>query len=348
MSQLPIISEGGYPGRAPSQASAPELLRPPLLDKQGRTISYLRLSVTDRCNFRCTYCSPAVWGGSSELLTRQEIARLVGIFARMGVSRVRLTGGEPLYRKDLTEIAAAIGATPGIRQVALTTNGYFLARAAAGLREAGVTQLNVSVDSLDPATFGRLSGGGSLDEVLRGVEAAVASGFPAIKLNTVVVRGVNEHEVVPLARWAWARGIVPRYIECMPFRDGEPVATDDLLRRFAEEGEPLTAEGLADDGPRGPAAYYRSSGGGHAGFIGSMTQNFCGACNRVRVGPAGALRACLGGRDEVPLAPLLRAAAPDEAIAAVIRGALEQKPDGHRFTEGGAREQLLTMMGIGG
>ncbi len=320
----------------------------PLVDAQGRQIRYLRLSVTDRCNFRCSYCSPAVWGGSSELLTRAELTRIVTIFARAGVTRVRLTGGEPLYRKDLPAIAAEIAAIEGIRELALTTNGFFLARHARALRDAGVTQLNVSLDSLDPQRFTRLSGGGELDKVLEGIDAAVAVGFPTIKLNVVVVKGENEAEVVPLAQHAWARGVVPRYIECMPFAQGLPVPTALLLMAFAEAGLPLRPVEDRSGAPRGPAALFHDANGRRAGFIGSITQNFCAGCNRIRVGPAGALRACLGGRDEVALAPLLRGGADDVAIDRAIRGALAGKPDGHSFTDVEAPSKLLTMMGIGG
>ena len=340
--QLPVLAEAGAtPRLEPGRGAG-------LCDAQGRRITYLRLSVTDRCNLRCTYCSPASWGGTAALLSRAELARLGAVFAGLGVSRIRLTGGEPLYRKDLPAIAADLKALPGIRQLALTTNGVFLRRQAQALVAAGVDQVNLSLDSLDPARFAALSGGGTLAEVEDGLAAALEAGFPTVKLNVVVVAGVNEDEVVPLARYAWARGIVPRYIECMPFREGRPVATDALLARFAEAGEPLVEDGLAEDGPRGPAAYYRAPGGGRVGFIGSMTRNFCAGCNRVRVGPSGNLRACLGGREEIALGPLLRGGASDAAIGEAIRGALLGKPDGHRFTDEDAGKALLTMMGIGG
>lgn len=320
----------------------------PLVDAQGRAIRYLRLSVTDRCNFRCSYCSPATWGGTSELLTRDELRRLVTIFARAGVTRVRLTGGEPLYRKELPAIAADLAAIEGIRELALTTNGFFLARHARALRDAGVTQVNVSLDSLDPQRFTKLSGGGALGPVLLGLDAAVAVGFPTVKLNVVVVQGENEAEVVPLAEHAWARGVTPRYIECMPFALGQPVATALLLRRFSEAGLPLRPVEERSAAPRGPAALYEDARGRRAGFIGSITQNFCAGCNRVRVGPSGALRACLGGRDEVALAKLLRGGADDAAIDRAIRAALAGKPDGHTFTDAESAGGLLTMMGIGG
>jgi cyclic pyranopterin phosphate synthase len=322
-------------------------LAPPLHDAQGRVMTYLRLSLTDKCNFRCTYCSPSSWGGQSHLLTPVQLERLVQVFAAMGIRRVRLTGGEPLFRRDIEEIVARVAAVPGIGEVCATTNGSQLSVLAAPLKQAGLAALNVSLDTLDPARFRQLSGGrGEVEVVLAGVDAALAAGLD-VKLNAVVIQGVNDGDVADLIRYAWQKGVVPRFIECMPFREGKPVPTADLLARLATEGLPLEPDDEAAGLPRGPARYHRGAGG-RVGFISPMTQNFCGGCNRVRVAANGDLRACLGGRAQVPLSTLLQQGASDLEIAAAIRAALGDKPEGHRFLDDDAGRALLPMMGIGG
>jgi cyclic pyranopterin phosphate synthase len=322
----------------------------PLHDAQGRRMTYLRLSITDHCNFRCVYCSPADWGGKAELLSEDEIARLAAVFAGLGITRVRLTGGEPTVRKDLVALAARVRATPGIGEVCLSTNGLLLDRLARPLFEAGVSRLNISLDALDDAAFLALSGGhGDAAGVLRGIEAALDAGFESVKTNTVVVAGVNDSgaQLAALVRWCWARGVTPRFIELMPFTDaGQPVPTREVVRRIEEQGLALVREADMDAGA-GPATYYRGTGG-RVGFIGSLTENFCSRCNRVRVAANGDLRACLGGRDRVALRGMLREGATDAEIEGAIRAALRLKPDGHRFNEPGAGAQLLSMMGIGG
>ena len=322
-------------------------LVPPLLDAQGRTMTYLRLSVTDRCNFRCTYCSPASWGGKKDLLSPEEFERIVSVFARMGIRRVRLTGGEPLIRPDILEVARRIAAQPGIEHVAITTNASHLARLAVPLREAGVSQLNISLDTLSEATFRRISKQGELSAVLEGIDAAAAAGYASLKLNVVVMRGVNDDEVPQLIAHAHARGMTPRFIELMPFGQGTPVPTAELVEKLQAGGLPL----VEDEGPQGlaagPARYWRAPGG-LVGFISPLTQNFCGGCNRVRVASNGDLRSCLGGRAQAPLHALIRGGATDEELALAIRRALGDKPEGHRFTEPGAAAALLPMMGIGG
>ncbi|HYG68640.1 MAG TPA: GTP 3',8-cyclase MoaA [Anaeromyxobacteraceae bacterium] len=322
----------------------------PLRDGQGRAISYLRLSLTDRCNFRCSYCSPSVEErGAEDALTRPEVARLVAVFARLGVRRVRLTGGEPTLRRDLLEIVRDVRATSGIEEVALTTNGLFLDRMAGPLAEAGVSRLNISLDTLDPEKLQRISGrAAALEHIVAGIGAASRAGFASVKLNVVVMRGENDAELGELTRWAWRAGVTPRFIELMPFGRGEPVAT-------AEVKALLEAQGirLEPDGSRGwgPAYHMRGTSGdahgivtGLVGFIGAMTENFCDGCNRVRVGADGSLRACLGGRDKLALKDLLRAGATDDELAAAIRKALAGKHERHDMAAGG----LLPMIGTGG
>jgi cyclic pyranopterin phosphate synthase len=322
-------------------------LAPPLLDAQGRRMTYLRLSVTDRCNFRCTYCSPASWGGKKDLLTPAEFERIVSVFARMGIQRVRLTGGEPLIRPDILEVCQRIAALPGVERVAITSNASHLERLARPLREAGVSQLNLSLDTLNEETFRRISKQGDFAATLRGIDAAAGAGYASLKLNTVVMRGVNDGEVPALVEYAHARGIVPRFIELMPFGQGVPVPTEELVERLRASGVALDTDAEGPGTSDGPARYWRAPTG-RVGFISPLTQNFCGGCNRVRVASNGDLRSCLGGRAQAPLHQLIRGGATDEQLALAVRGALGEKPEGHRFTEPGNGSTLLPMMGIGG
>ncbi|WP_426752615.1 GTP 3',8-cyclase MoaA [Myxococcus sp. Y35] len=331
---------------------APSALAPPLLDAQGRRMTYLRLSITDRCNFRCSYCSPASWGGKRDLLGPEELERITTVFARMGIRRVRLTGGEPLIRPDILDIARRIAAVPGIQHLAITSNASHLERLATPLREAGVTQLNLSLDTLSEVTFRRISKQGDFGAVMRGMDAAAAAGYASLKLNVVVMRGVNDEEVPALVDYAHTRGFTPRFIELMPFGQGTPVPTSELVERLRASGLPLEPEpedtqDAASSATSGPARYWRAPAG-RVGFISPLTQNFCGGCNRVRVASNGDLRSCLGGRAQAPLHQLIRGGASDVELAMAVRRALGDKPEGHRFTEPGNGATLLSMMGIGG
>jgi cyclic pyranopterin phosphate synthase len=328
---------------APDPAS-----RAPLVDPQGRRIVYLRLSLTDRCNFRCSYCSPGLESAHGDALQRPDIRRLVGIFAEMGIRRVRLTGGEPTLRRDIVEIVSDLHATPGIEEIALTTNGHRLEELSVPLRQAGLRQLNVSFDTFDGDRLAQLSGrAADVERIRRGIAAAAAAGYPSLKVNTVVLRDVNSGELGDLARFAWRHGAIARYIELMPFGGGEPVSVAEMQRLLVEQGVTLEPD---DTRGWGPARHMRGTsveGGGPVhgllGFIGAITENFCGDCNRVRVSAAGALRACLGGRDEVPLAQLLRSGTDDE-VEAAIREGLSRKRDRHHMEE----ESFETMVRIGG
>ncbi len=322
-----------------------------LADGQGRRIRYLRLSLTDRCNFACSYCSP-VPQRAAESMTRPEIARLVRVFASLGIERVRLTGGEPTLRPDLLEVVRAIAAIPGISEIALTTNGQLLAELASPLREAGVLRVNVSLDTLAPAKLARLSGPtASLPRILAGLEAAARARFASVKLNAVVVRGVNDDELGDLARFAWRHGAIARFIELMPFAEaGPPVPTAEVKRLLEDQGVRLEPDATRGWGParhmRGTSDRDGARLSGLVGFIGAMTERFCEDCNRVRVGADGALRACLGGRDRVELGPLLRGDVPDEAIADRIRAALRLRAAQHEM--GSDPRALRPMIGIGG
>jgi cyclic pyranopterin phosphate synthase len=323
----------------------------PLADGAGRRIVYLRLSLTDRCNFRCSYCSPALPESPEDPLERAEIARVARIFGGLGIRRVRLTGGEPTLRRDVLEVVRDVAAAPGIEEVAITTNGHLLASLARPLREAGVTRLNVSLDTLDPEKLHRIAGrSATLERIVAGIEAAYAAGFASVKLNVVVVRGENEGELGDLARFAWRFGATARFIELMPFGPGSPVPTAEVKALLQAQGirlEPDASRGW------GPAYHMRGTSerdglqlSGLVGFIGAMTENFCDSCNRVRVGADGSLRACLGGRDRVGLKELLRGGASDTEIAARIRAALLGKGERHDMERD--RGALLPMLGTGG
>jgi cyclic pyranopterin phosphate synthase len=324
-----------------------------LHDGQARRIDYLRLSLTDRCNFQCSYCTPPGEHRGRDRVTRPELARIVGIFAGLGIRRVRLTGGEPTLRPDLLDIVRDVHATPGIEQVALTTNGHSLATLAGPLHEAGLTRLNVSLDSLDAERLHRLAGrAASLGRIVAGLEAARRAGFESTKLNVVVIRGENETELGALTRFAWRLGATPRFIELMPFgaTGKQPVSTAEVKALLAVQGIDLAEDPTRGWGParhmRGTSTEAGEALSGLVGFIGAMTENFCSECNRVRVSADGALRACLGGRDRVPLAELLRAGASDAELAERIRAALLKKGDRHHMADDAGR--LLPMVDTGG
>jgi cyclic pyranopterin phosphate synthase len=323
----------------------------PLVDGQGRRIVYLRLSLTDRCNFRCSYCSPAAPETHEDPLAKDEVARLVRIFGGLGIRRVRLTGGEPTLRRDVLEVIREVARAPGIEEVALTTNGHLLQALAGPLREAGVTRLNVSLDTLDPEKLHRIAGrAATLERIVAGIEAAYGAGFASVKLNVVVVRGQNDDELGALARFAWRFGATARFIELMPFGPGKPVPTAEVKRLLEAQGVRLEPDATRGWGPayhmRGTSEVEGRTVSGLIGFIGAMTENFCDGCNRVRVGADGSLRACLGGRERLGLKELLRGGATDAESAAAIRAALLGKGERHDMERGG--DGLLPMIGTGG
>ena len=333
-----------------------ELLRPDLRpaapalsDAQGRLIRYLRVSLTDRCNFRCTYCSPSLNEPADGLLRRDELARLFRLFAGLGVRRIRLTGGEPTLRKDVVEIAADAASTPGIEEVALTTNGHRLSELVEPLRAAGLSALNVSLDTLRPDRLAGVSGRGArLDRILEGIDAA-AGRFRSLKVNTVVMRDVNEDELGALVLHAWARGALPRFIEQMPFGGGRPVPLAEVRTRLCGEGFELTPDGWRGWGPARHMRARRVDGReGLIGFIGAMTENFCDGCNRARVTADGGFQACLGGEGRADLRSLLRNGAADGELVQAVRGALSHKAPRHKMEEAGRGLVLLSMRGIGG
>lgn len=314
----------------------------PSFDRFGRRIDYLRISLTDRCNLRCVYCMPATgmhFAPKDELLTDEELLRAIRLTAELGFRKFRLTGGEPTIRPNLTELIAAIKALPGAEELAMTTNGMLLAKQAARLASAGLDRVNVSIDTLDPDRFRRITRGGDIRKVFEGIAAAEAHGLTPVKLNAVVVRGFNDHEVADLAGLTLDHPWQVRFIEIMPL-DGVFDVANERLVPSAESRALIQARWGAltpepHDNPADPARPYRLPGArGTVGFISSVTENFCAGCNRMRLTAEGKLRLCLLRPDELDLRPLLRGGASDEAIRAAIREGVWRKPWGHGLKDG--------------
>jgi cyclic pyranopterin phosphate synthase len=327
-----------------------------LIDTFGRVHDSLRISVTDRCNIRCFYCMPeegARFMDRAELLTFEEIERFVRAAVPLGISKVRLTGGEPLLRRDLPHLIENLAAIPGIRDMALTTNAVLLEKQAADLYRAGLRRLNIHLDTLDRARFERITRRDDLPRVLAGIDAAVAAGFKHIKLNIVAVKGLVEPDIVPMALYCRERGFEPRYIEFMPLDaqhiwDRARVLTAaEIIGVLSREIAPLRA--VPDADPRAPATEYEfTDTGARVGFIASVSKPFCLNCNRIRLTSDGKLRYCLFAIDETDVRTLLRANAPDHEIAAVIRGNVAAKWIGHEINSPKFVPPPRPMYSIGG
>ncbi len=324
-----------------------------MIDPFGRRISYLRVSVTDRCDFRCVYCmaEDMTFLPKADLLTLEELDRLCGAFVALGVEKIRLTGGEPTIRRNLVELIGGIAQTPGIREVSMTTNALRLAQQADDLKAAGLQRVNISIDSLDADKFRMMTRGGDLRRVWAGIEAAERVGFTPLKLNTVVVRGLNDDEVCELARLTVERPWQLRFIEMMPLAGvGElagsaVVASSEIIARLEAEFGPLEFVGWFGSDP---ARTYRIAGGlGTLGFISSVTEPFCATCNRMRLTADGKLHLCLLRDDELDLRAALRSGATDEDLKALIREAVFLKPWGHGLPEG-IKPTLRGMSELGG
>lgn len=320
------------------------------MDPFGRIIDYLRISVTDRCNERCLYCMPEGYKGWSQKETHlraDEIVRLVEAAVATGFRKFRLSGGEPLLRHDLVEIAQGINSVSGVEWLGLSTNGVLLAPKAEALRKAGVSSVNISLDALNPATYRRITGG-SLERVLEGIRAAQAASFESVKLNSVLMRGINEQEIWPLVEFAAEHGLPIRFIELMPLTRTDVLNEENFFpvgeaMRLLSQKDRLVP--LAGRLGNGPARYHRlEKSGAVVGFIGAITTaDFCESCNKIRLTSDGKLRPCLGRHGEIDLLPTLRG---EGDLADLIRATIANKPKDHEFTA--CYEPGRPMTAIGG
>lgn len=316
----------------------PDIAQETLIDRFGRTVDYVRISVTDRCDFRCVYCMEpdTRFVPHAEVLTLEELALVARAFTELGVKKIRITGGEPLVRRNVVKLMADISALPGLRELVLTTNGSQLEKLAPDLRAAGVKRINISLDSLDEARFSRITRTGKLGPVLAGIEAARRVGFEKLKINAVILNHRNEDEVIPLTRYAAERGMDISFIEEMPLGvigdhdRAEAYYSSDRIRADLESVFTLVA---STESTGGPSRYYRLvETGTRVGFISPHSHNFCDTCNRVRLTAEGRLLLCLGQEHSVDLRAVLRAAPGDLALLKqAIRDSMAIKPQGHEF-----------------
>jgi cyclic pyranopterin phosphate synthase len=318
----------------------------PLVDPFGRAISYLRVSVTDRCDFRCVYCmsEDMTFLPKRDLLTLEELDRVCTVFVERGVRKLRITGGEPLVRRDIMTLFRSLSrhlVSGALEELTVTTNGSQLARYASELAACGVRRVNVSMDTLDPDTFRRITRWGDLDRVIAGIDAAQAAGLK-VKINAVALQGVNEDEIGTLLEWAHGRGMDLTLIEVMPLGEIETHRADQFLPLSVVRARLLDRYTLEDLAVRtgGPARYVRvKETGGTLGFITPMTHNFCESCNRVRLTCTGQLFMCLGQEDAADLRAPLRASEGNERLAQAIEDAISRKPRGHDFVIDRRRNQ---------
>ena len=328
----------------------------PLVDSFGRAHDNLRISVTDRCNIRCFYCMPeqgVQFMERNEILSFEEIERFVRVAVRLGITKLRVTGGEPLVRRDLPVLIRKLVAIPGIRDLALTTNAVLLEEMAEPLYEAGLRRINIHLDTLDRERFKQITRRDDLPRVLAGIDAALRLGFGPVKLNAVAVKGLTEPDIVPLARFCRERNIEPRFIEFMPL-DAQQLwdrtrvlSASDIIEVLSREISPLVD--IPDRDPRAPATEYRyADGGGRVGFIASVTRPFCLNCNRIRLTSDGKLRYCLFAIEEADVKSLLRSGASDDQIAALIRSNIQSKWIGHEINSTRFVPPPRPMYAIGG
>ena len=324
-----------------------------LIDKFGRTINYLRLSVTDRCNLRCVYCMPGCgvkWVARGDVLRFEEIHHIVRVGASVGLTRVRLTGGEPLVREGVVELVRMLSKVSGLAGLALTTNGVLLSRFARSLAHARLRRINISLDTLRPDRFSQITRFGSLSDVLSGIEAALEAGLNPVKLNVVVIRGVNDDEIVEMARLTIDRPLHVRFIELMPiggyFTHERFFPQHEILERLMELGR---LNPIASAVGCGPAKTFALNGSrGTIGLIGALTQAFCAQCNRLRLTATGLLRPCLDQDCGIDITPALRPFVDRERIADLLREAVSAKPKQHQMAIRKADPVRFCMSGIGG
>jgi len=325
-----------------------------LRDRFDRVINYLRISVTDRCNLRCVYCMPrggVKLSGHREILTYEEIVRVVGIASSLGVRKIRITGGEPLVRKNITYLVASLRALEGIEDISLTTNGILLEKYASALADAGLTRVNISLDTFRPDRYREITRGGDISPVMKGIDAAEAAGLLPVKINMVPMRHINDDEIVDFAGMTLRTSRHIRFIEFMPIGPGDLWSADryittDELKKTVEGMGPLFPVKLRRTGP---ARYFRFEGApGVIGFISALTHHFCDECNRLRLTAEGKLRPCLFSDTEIDLKAALRKGAPDSEIERLLRLAIEVKPQGHHIEERNDLSSLKHMSRIGG
>ena len=331
-------------------------------DRYGHRISYLRVSITDRCNERCTYCMPQElqeWLPRAEILTFEETLRLIRVATELGVSNVRITGGEPLTRRDVIDFIRRIPEIPGIRSIGLSTNGTLLAREtapsktmASALRAAGVESVNISLDTLDPGVYSQITGRDFHEQVLRGIDAAISAGFEQIKLNTVLMHGRNEDQLIPLIEFAAERDLILRFIEMMPVSTTEVLDDKNFMpvneakRMIESRYGRLIPE--TEFRTNGPATYYQiPERRQRVGFIGAMTNlHFCESCNKLRLTCDGKLRPCLGSYLEFDIMKPLRAGASDQELKQFFLDVVDRKPEQHDFRQN--YQPNRKMIAIGG
>ncbi len=330
-----------------------------MIDQYERDINYLRVSVTDRCNLRCTYCMPKEGLsqiGHDDILRYEEMLRIIRIATGEGISKVRITGGEPLVRKGVAEFIASLRTIPALRDISLTTNGILLEDHAEELFAAGIRRINVSLDSLNPEKYEKITRGGDIDAVFRGILKALKIGFDPIKINIVAIRGVNDDEVLDFARLTLASPYQIRFIELMPLgtagaeNDGRYLANSIIRQRIETLGK-LEAVNGGGGKTEGPARIYRLPGGaGEIGFISPVSRHFCHTCNRLRLTANGHLRACLLSDDETDLKGPLRAGCSDAEIGALIREVIARKPQRHEIAcdQDHIKKCMKEMTAIGG
>jgi cyclic pyranopterin phosphate synthase len=326
-----------------------------LVDSFGRIHNNLRVSVTDRCNIRCVYCMPeqVEFLPRAQLLSFEEIERFVRIAVPLGIDKVRLTGGEPLVRRDLAKLIEKLTRIPGLKDIGLTTNGILLAPVAQTLWDAGLRRINVSLDTMDPAQFQQLTRRTGFEQVIEGILAAKAAGFDPVKVNAVAIRGTTEPDVLPLAQFARQHGLELRFIEYMPLDAGHQwerakvLFAADILDLLCLGVGPLSP--VADQDPRAPALDYEyDDGGGRVGFIASISRPFCMSCNRLRLTSDGKLRHCLFALEETDIRALLRGGASDATIAAAVRECVAAKWEGHEINTARFIQPERLMHAIGG
>ena len=328
-----------------------------LIDPFNRNITYLRISVTDHCNYRCHYCrdeNHLTDTVRNEILSYEEITKIVRLFSQLGVSKIRLTGGEPLLRKDILNLATMLGEIPAINDIPLSSNAHLLAPIANQLKIAGVNRVNISIDSLDKERFKKITRGGDLDKVIQGIDAAIASGMYPIKLNMVVMRGVNNDEIESMLDFAIGRKISIRFIETMPIGTagidalGHHYSEADILKRiYAHLPNRLVA--IKSSQTAGPAkAYLIESTDSSVGTISAVSNNFCSSCNRIRLTAKGRLTSCLGQKNSVSLRDALRSGMSEDDIKTMIIKTINNKPERHEFDRNIDNINNAQMVEIGG